>query len=57
MERANRKFSNKLFGRKDYMKLFKNISSATASRDLKDGASQGRLKKIGERNQTKYTFT
>ncbi|MEX1098952.1 MAG: hypothetical protein WEB87_00915 [Bacteriovoracaceae bacterium] len=56
IEKAKVHFGKVLFSRKDYMELFKNISSATASRDLKDGVGEGALKKIGEKNQTKYNF-
>lgn len=42
------------FTRKDYMDIFKDISSATASRDLKKGLEIGILEKTGERNKTKY---
>ena len=42
------------FTRKDYMDTFKDISSATASRDLKKGLEIGILEKTGERNKTKY---
>ncbi|QRM89950.1 Fic family protein [Lacinutrix sp. WUR7] len=42
------------FTRKDYMDIFKNISSATASRDLKKGAELNLFKKIGEKNKTIY---
>ena len=42
------------FTRKDYMKVFKNISSATATRDLKKGLDLGLLKKEGEGNQSRY---
>lgn len=42
------------FTRKDYMDIFKDISSATASRDLKKGLEIEIFEKIGERNKTKY---
>lgn len=42
------------FSRKDYMDIFKDISSATASRDLKKGLEIELFEKIGERNKTKY---
>lgn len=42
------------FTRKDYMNVFKDISSATASRDLKNGSEKGIFNKIGEKNKTKY---
>jgi Fic family protein len=42
------------FARKDYMGTFKDISSSTASRDLKNGVKMKLFKKIGEKNKTKY---
>ena len=42
------------FSRRDYMNVFKNISSATASRDLKKGIELNLLVKNGERNKTIY---
>lgn len=43
------------FTRKDYMKYFPELSSATASRDLKNGVQQGILDKIGDKKTTVYT--
>jgi Fic family protein len=48
---------NKTFTRKDYMNTFKNLSSATASRDLLKGIRLGLITKEGEKNQTVYRFT
>lgn len=48
---------NKPFTRKDYMNTFKNLSSATASRDLLKGVKMGLITKEGEKNQTVYRFT
>ena len=42
------------FTRKDYMATFKDISSSTASRDLKNGVKMKLFEKIGEKNKTKY---
>lgn len=42
------------FTRKDYMDIFKDISSATASRDLKKGAELNVFERIGEKNKTIY---
>jgi Fic family protein len=42
------------FTRKDYMGVFKGISTATASRDLKKGLELKLFKKEGEKNKTKY---
>ena len=42
------------FTRLDYSKMFKGISSATASRDLKNGVDMGLLAKTGEKRNTIY---
>jgi len=47
---------NKDFTRKDYMNVFKDISSSTASRDLLKGTELGIIKKIGDKNKTKYSI-
>ncbi len=44
------------FTRKDYMDVFKDISSATASRDLKKGSELGLFEKTGEKNKTIYSL-
>ncbi|THD67420.1 Fic family protein [Robertkochia marina] len=44
------------FTRKDYLLTFKNISSATASRDLALGVELNLLKKHGTKNKTYYTI-
>lgn len=44
------------FTRKDYMEVFKDISGATASRDLKKGVQLKFFKKIGEKNKTRYSI-
>lgn len=46
--------NQKEFSRKDYMNIFKDISSATASRDLKKGVEMNLLDKIGIKNKTTY---
>jgi len=46
----------KSFTRKDYMNVFKNLSSATASRDLKKGVELNMFKSIGNKNKTEYIF-
>jgi Fic family protein len=53
---AKSKLSKKWFSRKEYLELHKNISSATASRDLLYGLEKDILEKRGERNQVKYIF-
>jgi Fic family protein len=42
------------FSRKDYQHVFKNLSSATASRDLKKGVTLELFSTYGERNATRY---
>jgi len=44
----------KEFSRKDYRKVFKDISSATASRDLSRGIVEKLFYKTGEKNKTRY---
>ncbi|MBE7628862.1 Fic family protein [Tenacibaculum piscium] len=46
--------NNQEFTRKDYMTIFKEISSATASRDLLKGIELDIFIKIGEKNKTIY---
>lgn len=45
-----------VFTRKDYMNIFKDISSATASRDLKKGIVLNLFEKTGEKSKTKYNL-
>lgn len=45
------------FTRKDYMDVFKDISSATASRDLKKGVELNLFYKTGNKNRTVYKLT
>ncbi len=44
------------FSRQDYLRAFKNISSATASRDLKVAFDNGILDKQGDKRLTKYRY-
>ncbi len=44
------------FTRKDYIDFFKVLSSATASRDLKFGVTEGLLMSTGEKRTTTYRF-
>jgi len=44
----------KEFSRKDYQRIFKNLSTATASRDLKKGVLLELFSTYGERNGTRY---
>ena len=45
---------NDTFTRKDYMDVFKDISTATASRDLKKGVYLNLFEKSGHKNKTVY---
>lgn len=45
---------NKEFSRKDYMNYFKEISTATASRDLKIAVENGLISKNGDKKTTTY---
>ena len=42
------------FSRKEYMNVFKDISTATASRDLLKGRELKMIEKIGDKNKTQY---
>lgn len=42
------------FSRKDYLKAFKHISTATATRDLKKGVEAGRLLRVGTDRNSRY---
>jgi len=47
-------FNNQAFSRKDYMSYFKDISSATASRDLKNAVQNQLIVKNGDKKTTTY---
>jgi Fic family protein len=49
-------FGHNEFSRKDYLAYFKRISTATASRDLRDGVASGRLARTGDRALARYRF-
>lgn len=44
------------FSRQDYLRSFKDISQATASRDLKVAVENGRIEKFGDKRTTKYKY-
>ncbi|QGY47878.1 Fic family protein [Maribellus comscasis] len=46
----------KEFSRQDYLRAFKNISQATASRDLKVAVDDGIIEKRGDKRTTKYKY-
>lgn len=45
-----------LFSRQEYLQVFKELSSATASRDLKLAVDSGILEKQGDKNTARYRF-
>lgn len=53
---AKSKFKSIWFSRKDYIQVHKNISTATASRDLIHGVESMILEKVGDKNKTQYRF-
>jgi Fic family protein len=57
LELAKSTFGRQSFTRKDYLSLFKTISTATASRDLQLGVQTGLLKKSGDKRTTTYAST
>ena len=56
LENARGQFGKKWFSRKDYIRFFKTISTATASRDLLTGVKEKALDKTGEKATTEYRF-
>ncbi|AIL12598.1 cell filamentation protein Fic [Candidatus Paracaedimonas acanthamoebae] len=56
LDYAKDKLSDKWFSRKDYLDVFKDVSTATASRDLLFGVKEGVLKNRSEKNQTRYHY-
>ena len=44
------------FTRKEYLKNFREISTATASRDLKFAVENGLIEKIGDKNRARYRY-
>jgi Fic family protein len=56
MDIARDRFQKRSFTRKDYLDIFKAISTATASRDLARGVQDGKLAKEGEKALAHYRF-
>lgn len=56
LEQAGLHFARRWFSRSDYLRLHVKISTATASRDLASGVSEGLLESRGERRLTEYRF-
>lgn len=53
---AREKLIKDWFSRKDYRNLHKEISTATASRDLQKAVEDGILLKTGDKSKTRYAF-
>lgn len=53
---AKATFGATTFSRKDYLMLFKRLSTATASRDLRDGVDAKALVRAGDRALARYRF-
>ncbi len=56
LEVAREQFRYHAFSRKDYLTIFKTISTATASRDLAQGVQKKILEKTGEKSLASYRF-
>lgn len=56
LEIARERFRARSFSRKDYLAIFKAISTATASRDLAHGVQEKILEKAGEKALASYRF-
>jgi Fic family protein len=56
MEIFRDKTGNDFFTRQEYMRQFKDISSSTASRDLKEAVDKRILIKTGDKRTTRYRF-
>ena len=56
IKRAGELLKGPKFTRKDYLLVFKDISTATASRDLKGAVDKGILQKEGDKALAFYTF-
>lgn len=56
LEIAREQFRDRSFSRKDFLAIFKAISTATASRDLAHGVQEKILEKAGEKALASYRF-
>ena len=56
LELARAHFAEREFARKDYLRQFPKLSTATASRDLRSAVEEGKLEKTGEKAVTRYCF-
>lgn len=56
IERFRAEIGTRPFVRKEYLQKYKDISPATASRDLREGVAKKVLKKAGDKRMTNYRF-
>ncbi len=56
VELFQKKVDKKNFTRKDYLEQYKNISSATASRDLRSAVEAGLLIIKGDKRTARYRY-
>lgn len=56
LERAHVVLGHGWFTRADYLRVFPRLSTATGSRDLKEGASEGLLDRVGDKRLARYRF-
>ena len=56
IEKARKYFKTKEFARKDYMRVHKKLSTASASRELKKAVDDNQLVKSGDKRNTLYKF-
>jgi len=56
LENGRAFFAKQWFTRKDYLAHLKTLSTATASRDLREGVNAGRLDREGEKALCRYRF-
>jgi len=56
LDAAREAFATSWFGRADYLRLHKRISTATASRDLRDAVEARRLSRRGDKRLAQYRF-
>jgi Fic family protein len=56
IERFRADIGTRSFARKDYLRKYKDISHATASRDLREGVKRKLLKKNGDKRNANYRF-
>ncbi len=56
LDLAEKQFGNKTFSRKDYLKLFVDLSEPSGTRDLRIGVEISRLERIGMDRTSVYRF-